>query len=47
MTVLNRLEAQLEAGTKNSDETQISLTEKDKTRITKEVGVLNARLKSA
>jgi len=47
MTVLNQLEAQLESGTKNSDGKEISLTDKDKKRITKEVEVLTTRLKSA
>jgi len=44
---LTRLEAQQESDTKNSDGKVVSLTEKDRKRITKEVEVLSTRLKSA
>ena len=42
---LSRLEAQLESNQKRSKEdTLVTLTDKDKTRITKELGILKARL---
>ncbi len=46
---LVRLEAQLESGTKAEKKTgkTVSLTEKDKKRISKEIDVLESKLKSS
>jgi hypothetical protein len=48
MGALVRLESQLESGTKVQKKTgkTVSLTEKDKKRITKEIGILESKLKT-
>jgi hypothetical protein len=43
-TVVSRLEAQLKKGTKPSPEGDVPLTDKDITRINKELGIVQTRL---
>ena len=42
--VVNRLEAQLKKGTKPTNEWDVPLSEKDITRINKELGIVKERL---